>query len=124
MGGHVAAGTMALSQTTGFGDDIRVLAVLADERSPFAPDVPTARELGFDVKMSSLRGIVGPADMDAALADRLRAALAQVNANPDFQAMMAEQGNPIAFLGGDDFARAAIEQSAIAKSIWEETPWQ
>ncbi|WP_236638176.1 tripartite tricarboxylate transporter substrate binding protein [Mangrovicoccus ximenensis] len=41
MGGHVAAGTMALSQTASFGEELRVLAVLADERSDFAPDVPT-----------------------------------------------------------------------------------
>ncbi|WBU53977.1 tripartite tricarboxylate transporter substrate binding protein [Paracoccus sp. SCSIO 75233] len=124
MGGHVAAGTMALSQTTSFGDDIKVLAVLADERSSFAPDVPTAKELGYDVEMSSLRGIVGPAGMDPALADQLRQALSAVNDNPEFQAMMAEQGNPMAFVTGDDFAKLAAEQSAIAKSIWEPTPWQ
>lgn len=124
MGGHVAAGTMALSQTTAFGDEIRVLAVLAEERSSFAPDVPTAKELGYDVEMSSLRGIVGPAGMDPDLADRLRQALSAVNDNPEFQTMMAEQGNPMSYLSGEDFAKAAAEQSAVAKSIWDTTPWQ
>lgn len=124
MGGHVAAGTMALSQTTAFGDEIRVLAVLAEERSSFAPDVPTAKELGYDVEMSSLRGIVGPADMEPDLADRLRQALSAVNDNPEFQTMMAEQGNPMSYLSGEDFAKAAAEQSAVAKSIWDTTPWQ
>ena len=107
MGGHVAAGTMTLGQTTNFPDELRVLAVLADERSAFRPDVPTAAELGYDVKMSSLRGIVGPADMDADTAEKLRAALGAVNANPEFQTMMAEQGSPIAFMVGDDFAATA-----------------
>ena len=124
MGGHVAAGTMTLGQTTNFPDELRVLAVLADERSAFRPDVPTAAELGYDVKMSSLRGIVGPADMDADTAEKLRAALSAVNANPDFQTMMAEQGNPIAFMVGDDFAATAAAQNQVAADIWAETPWK
>ncbi|MEC8631094.1 MAG: tripartite tricarboxylate transporter substrate binding protein [Pseudomonadota bacterium] len=124
MGGHVAAGTMTLGQTTNFPDELRVLAVLADERSAFRPDVPTAAELGYDVKMSSLRGIVGPADMDAETAEQLRAALSAVNANPDFQTMMAEQGNPIAFMVGDDFAATAAAQNQVAADIWAETPWK
>ena len=124
MGGHVAAGTMTLGQTTNFPDELRVLAVLADERSAFRPDVPTAAELGYDVKMSSLRGIVGPADMDAETAEKLRAALSAVNANPDFQTMMAEQGNPIAFMVGDDFAATAAAQNQVAADIWAQTPWK
>lgn len=124
MGGHVAAGTMTLGQTTSFPNELRVLAVLSNERSPFRPDVPTAKELGFDVQMSSLRGIVAPAGMDPGLADRLRAALTAANANPDFQTMMAEQGNPIAFMVGDDFAATAAAQDGVATKIWAETPWK
>ena len=124
MGGHVAGGTMTLGQTTNFPDELRVLAVLAGERSPFRPDVPTAKELGFDVQMSSLRGIVAPAGMDKAMADQLRAALTAVNENPEFQAMMAEQGNPIAFMVGDDFAATAAKQDGIAAEIWANTPWK
>ncbi|BBI64883.1 hypothetical protein HSBAA_61890 [Vreelandella sulfidaeris] len=37
MGGHVAMGTMAYSQTVGFEEELRVLAVLADERLEQAP---------------------------------------------------------------------------------------
>ena len=124
MGGHVAAGTMTLGQTTSFPEELRVLAVLADERSPFRPDVPTAKELGFDVQMSSLRGIVAPAGLDAAMTEKLRAALTAVNGNPEFQKTMAEQGNPIAFMVGDDFAATAAEQDAVAAKIWAETPWK
>jgi len=124
MGGHVSGGTMTLGQTTNFPDELRVLAVLAGERSPFRPDVPTAKELGFDMQMSSLRGIVAPAGMDKAMADQLRAALTAVNENPEFQAMMAEQGNPIAFMVGDDFAATAAKQDGIAAEIWANTPWK
>ncbi|MEZ5652830.1 MAG: tripartite tricarboxylate transporter substrate binding protein [Burkholderiaceae bacterium] len=124
MGGHVNAGTMTLSQTTSFQDDLRVLAVLDDERSPFRPDVPTARELGYDVQMSSLRGIVAPAGLDPKVTARLREALRAVNANAEFQAAMAKQGNPVAFVVGDDFAKVAAKQDAVAKAIWQATPWK
>ena len=124
MGGHVAAGTMTLGQTSNFPDELRVLAVLAEERSPFRPDVPTAKELGYDVQMSSLRGIVAPAGLDEATTEQLVRALSAVNENPAFQAMMAEQGNPIAFMAGDDLAETAAKQDAIAAQIWAETPWK
>jgi len=124
LGGHVAAGTMALSQTTEFKGDLRVLAVLSDERSSFRPDVPTAKELGYDVNMSSLRGIVGPAGMAPEIAEKLQAALVAVNENPAFQKRMAEQGNPIAFAAGDDFKTIAKSQDSIVRSIWEKTPWK
>lgn len=124
IGGHVAAGTMALSQTVGFEDQLKVLAVLSDERSPFAPDVPTAKERGFDVQMSSLRGLVAPAGLDPAVSGKLLSALAEVNANPEFQTMMAEQGNPMNYLAGADFAAIAETQSEVARTIWETTPWK
>ncbi|SPF81760.1 tripartite tricarboxylate transporter substrate binding protein [Pseudoprimorskyibacter insulae] len=124
MGGHVAAGTMTLGQTTNFPDELRVLAVLGDERSPFAPDVPTAKELGFDVTMSSLRGIVAPAGLEVDVAEKLRAALDAVNANEAFQTTMAEQGNPMSFALGADFEAVAQAQDAVAARIWETTPWK
>jgi tripartite-type tricarboxylate transporter receptor subunit TctC len=124
MGQHVAAGTMALSQTVAFKDDLRVLAVLSDKRSAFRPDVPTAKELGFDVKMSSLRGIVAPAGLAPEIEEKLVKALKAVNADKDFQAMMADQGNPISFVPGKAFEATAQQQDGVAKSIWQKTPWK
>ena len=124
MGQHVAAGTMTLSQTVSFQDELRVLAVLSDERSTFRPDVPTAKELGYDVQMSSLRGIVAPAGLPVEIEEKLRKALIDVNAMEDFQSMMAKQGNPISFIAGEDFEATAKQQDGVARSIWEKTPWK
>ena len=83
-----------------------------------------AKELGYDVQMSSLRGIVAPAGLDEATTEQLLRALSAVNENPDFQEMMAEQGNPIAFMVGDEFAATSAKQDGIATQIWAETPWK
>ncbi|MBP1852764.1 tripartite tricarboxylate transporter substrate binding protein [Rhizobium halophytocola] len=124
LGGHVAAGTMALSQTTEFKDDLRVLAVLSKERSPFRADVPTAKELGYDVNMSSLRGIVGPAGIPPEVAKKLQAVLTAVNNDADFQKTMADQGNPMAFAVGDAFRDIAETQDNVVGALWEKTPWK
>ncbi|MEE2860449.1 MAG: tripartite tricarboxylate transporter substrate binding protein [Paracoccus sp. (in: a-proteobacteria)] len=124
MGGHIAAGTMALSQTTGFENEMRVLAVLSDERSEFAPDVPTAAEQGIDIRMSSLRGLVAPAGLEPQVQETLEAALMRVNETPEFQAMMASQGNPMSYVSGEGYADIAQQQADIAAEIWKNTPWQ
>lgn len=124
LGGHVAAGTMALSQTTEFKDDLRVLAVLSKERSSFRADVPTAKELGYDVNMSSLRGIVGPAGLPPEVTKKLEDALTAVNKDPEFQKTMAEQGNPMAFAVGDTFRDIAKTQDGVVGALWEKTPWK
>lgn len=124
LGGHIASGTMTLGQTTKYQDQIRVLAVLSDKRSPFRPEVPTAKELGYDIQMSSLRGIVAPKGLPADVQKRLQKALDEVNANPEFQELMAKQGNPIAYMPSDVYTRVAKTQSEVAKSIWEKTPWK
>ena len=58
MGGNIdAAGlnlTEALDQIR--RGDFRALAVMADERLPIIPDVPTTVELGYDVVYSTVRG--------------------------------------------------------------------
>ena len=40
--------------------DLRVLAVLGSARDPVFPDVPTAAELGYDVRLDMWRGIAVP----------------------------------------------------------------
>ncbi|WP_413206118.1 tripartite tricarboxylate transporter substrate binding protein [Rhodospirillum sp. A1_3_36] len=124
MGGHVMAGTMTLGQTVGYEDNLRVLAVLDSERSPFAPDVPTAKELGYDVEMGSYRGLVAPAGLPEAVREKLLTALRAVNDNPEFQKTMVEQGNPASFVAGDDFAALAGKQASVAAKIWNATPWK
>ncbi|WP_251979032.1 Bug family tripartite tricarboxylate transporter substrate binding protein [Salinicola avicenniae] len=67
IGGHVDAFTGDISETQGFleSGDLRILAVLSDERLPgeFA-DIPTAKEQGIDAVGPNWRGFYMPADID------------------------------------------------------------
>ncbi|QFT84623.1 Tripartite tricarboxylate transporter family receptor [Halomonas sp. THAF12] len=124
MGGHVAMGTMAFSQTVGFEDELRVLAVLADERLEQAPDVPTAKELGFDIEMGSFRGLAAPSDLPDDVRAALLSALEEVAEDDAFRADMAQQGNPLSVIYGDDYRDLAEAQDEVARRTWEETPWK
>ncbi len=56
---------------------IRILAVTTAERSPALPDVPTLRELGYDVVVDQWMALLAPAKVPPAILDRLNA---EVNA--------------------------------------------
>ncbi len=66
LGGHVQAFSGDISEAQGFMDsgDIRVLAVLSDERLPGnLADLPTAKEQGIDAVGANWRGFYGPGGM-------------------------------------------------------------
>lgn len=124
MGRHVDMGTMAYSQTVGFEDELRVLAVFADERLEQAPDVPTAKEQGFDIEMGSFRGIVAPAGLPEDVRESLVTALAEVAQDAEFMAAMERQGSPVQFTEGEAYQTLAESQDEVARHIWETTPWK
>lgn len=66
VGGHIEAFTGDISEAQGFMEsgDLRVLAVLADERLPGKfNDIPTAKEQGIDAVGPNWRGFYMPADI-------------------------------------------------------------
>ncbi|WP_428981173.1 tripartite tricarboxylate transporter substrate-binding protein [Marinomonas rhodophyticola] len=124
MGEHVDMGTMAFSQTVGFDDELRVLAILSDKRLPQAPNVPTAKELGYNVVMGSYRGLVAPAGLPEATLKKLKVALDKLSEDPDFLEDMKNRGTPVQYNSGVAYEFLAQEQNEIAKKIWQETPWK
>ena len=54
---------------------IRILAVSGGKRSPFAPELPTYKEQGFDVEGSGWYAVFAPAATPRKMIDRLNGAL-------------------------------------------------
>lgn len=63
----------------------KVLAVMSDKRDPNFPDVPTFRELGYDVVWGSFRLVAVPSDVDPEKRAVLETAFAKVFDDPNFQ---------------------------------------
>ncbi|HSW05809.1 Bug family tripartite tricarboxylate transporter substrate binding protein [Aquabacterium sp.] len=94
MGGMV---DMVSAPLTAFVANIKAgklkgLAVTSKKRFPLLPDVPTAIEQGFEVEASVWFGVVGPAQLPAAVVKRLNTEINAVLALPEVSARLQEYG--------------------------------
>ncbi|MCZ8276852.1 MAG: tripartite tricarboxylate transporter substrate binding protein [Acetobacteraceae bacterium] len=71
----------------------RALAIMAPARNPMFAQVPTLNEtLGINYSVGAWRGIAGPRNMPAEIANTLGAALKRAFDNREFQDFMASRG--------------------------------
>jgi tripartite-type tricarboxylate transporter receptor subunit TctC len=101
----VAADIRALVQ----GGKARLLAVAGEQRDATFPDVPTFRELGYDLVAKPWYGLFAPAGTPPAAVDRLaKAAMAAVN-DPGLNKRLVEMGLEPTGTGPDRLAAALKE---------------
>jgi tripartite-type tricarboxylate transporter receptor subunit TctC len=70
----------------------RGLAVLSEQRWSLVPNVPTAREQGFDVVVVGWHGLMAPAGTPRALIDRLNKEWVQIVARPEVEERLKKLG--------------------------------
>jgi tripartite-type tricarboxylate transporter receptor subunit TctC len=111
LGGHVA-GTFANSDDlVRFKDQIRILSVATEQRFQDFPNVPTFKELGFDIVLATDRGVAVPPGTPEPVIQKLEAAFIEIARNPEIQAEMKKQGFvPVAM--GHKESKAYIEKTA------------
>ncbi|MCA0919257.1 Bug family tripartite tricarboxylate transporter substrate binding protein [Pseudooceanicola nanhaiensis] len=123
MGGHVAMGILNISEVASFQDELNLLGVATEERSDFAPDLPTFREQGIDLINGSMRGFVAPAGLPEDVVAKLDGAFEQMAGDPEFLKAMADTANPVEVVTGDDFKQLTSDLYDLANKVWQETPW-
>jgi tripartite-type tricarboxylate transporter receptor subunit TctC len=95
MGGHVdLAGTSVASALPLLqGGKVRALAVTSGKRSAALPDVPALSELGYPkFNMVEWYGVFGPANLPAAIADKLNAEINKVIKSAAVHQAIVDQG--------------------------------
>lgn len=81
------------------GDKVKALAVMATERSPFLPDVPTMVESGYkDMESSLWFGVVAPAKAPKDILDMVNRDCNRVLADPAIRKRIEESGGKV--MGG------------------------
>lgn len=117
LGGRVDAALQWPSQFKAQADahELRVIAVTSPERIPVMPDVPTAKEQGYDLNLVMWRGLAAPKGTPKDVIAKLEDAVRNVVTGPRFKELSASLGFEPGFLPAADFgALVADDDMAIA----------
>ncbi len=104
LGGSVDAGASVPSTVAGEVEEglLRVLAVACDERIEQFPDVPTLKELGYEVSMPAWYSIFSKSDVPEAVRAAIEAAFVAAANDPDVLAAAAEANIVLTGTGSED----------------------
>lgn len=81
----------------------KVLVIPSEVRDPNFPDVPTMKELGYDVVLELFRGISVPKGTPADIIKKLEAAFQKGSQEPAFIEFSKKNSFNISFMGQDEF---------------------
>ncbi|WP_312934595.1 tripartite tricarboxylate transporter substrate binding protein [Stutzerimonas nitrititolerans] len=92
LGNQVSASWGYTTVAANHREKVRMLAVASEERHPMFPDVPTFKELGYDMLGGAYRGMAVPKDTPAETTEKLSGIFGKINQNPEFRKQMEELG--------------------------------
>jgi tripartite-type tricarboxylate transporter receptor subunit TctC len=92
LGDQVAAEWGYTSVGAQQGDQVRMLAVAMDARHPLFPEVPTFKELGFELASGAYRGVAVPKSTPEALRQEISDVIGAINKDPEFRKRMEADG--------------------------------
>jgi len=122
LGGHVDAvvqfpGALAGPVKQG---QVRLLATLTQARDPAWPDVPTAREQGFDVALDAWRGIAVPRGTPAEIVSTLENSIRKTAESAEFGAAAAKLAVRPAFLPAAEFSDLIAKEDAFLSRLMQQ----
>ena len=116
---NVAEGVIEMRQNV-----LRPLAQMGETRWQPLAEVPTLRELGFDVIEGSMRGMAAPAGMPPAVLERLALSVRRTVEDPEFQAAAVQQNLPLRFLAPAAYDAELRGLQARYQALWAAHPWR
>jgi tripartite-type tricarboxylate transporter receptor subunit TctC len=84
---------------------LRPLAIFSARRSKQLPDVPTLKELGYDVEYYLWVGIFAPKGTDPAVVSTLRGAIGKAVQSDQFRTALVNAGQELDYLDGPEFQK-------------------
>ncbi len=105
LGQHIDAVAVSYAEVANYVEsgDLKVLAVMSDNRLESIPDVPTCKEAGYDVVLGTWRGIGVPKDTPDEVVDQLYAIFTEAAESDAFVEFMNNSNNVIEILDGEAF---------------------
>ncbi len=126
LGRQIAIGSMNMAE--GMNETrqglIRPLGQMAARRWEAAAEIPTFRELGFDVIEGSMRGMAAPAGLPPEVLARLALSVQRVVENAEFRAAAAQQLLPLRFLAPAAYSAELQGLQRHYTALWQQHPWR
>jgi tripartite-type tricarboxylate transporter receptor subunit TctC len=97
---------------------LRILAMPTDARSDVFPDVPTAKELGFNASLDLFRGLSVPPNTPTEIKQILADAMTKAANSKAFQDLAKKKGFKVAPLGHEAFSTLLAEENAKVRAIF------
>ncbi len=120
LGGHVQGLMTYTTMGINHADDLKILAVAAEERNPALPDVPTFKELGYDYVEGAYRGISGPPGLSEDIIQQLADAFAEINQQPEYVQKMKDMGFEILDYNPEQSKELISKRKAYYEKILKE----
>jgi tripartite-type tricarboxylate transporter receptor subunit TctC len=122
LGGHIDVGDSNLTQKGKVDAGLlRFLANMSEKRTTGLEDVPTLKELGYNVTYSVNRGIMVPKGTPAAAIAKLNDACAKATKEPEFAKAMLLQGTEVYYLDPkgyvDYLKKTDVQTKDISKAL-------
>ena len=105
------------------GAPMRNIGQFSPARTTVAPELATAREQGYDIELSSLRGMAAPKGLPPEIRDRLVKAVAAAAADAEFLSKATSVFAPLRYLSPADFDREIKQAEVGFRQLWKELPW-
>lgn len=100
-----------------FPDQLKALAIFAQERSATLPDVPTAAEQGFDTEINVTRGVLLPPGAAPELVALYEERIAKALEDPAAIEAMGKMGNSVRFRDAEAYSAWWAEQADTWESV-------
>ena len=95
---------------------LRALAQFGEKRAAAAPDVPTLKELGYDVEFSLWVGVFAPKGTPDPVIAVLRENIGKVAKSDQFKTAISNIGDEVAYLDAPEFAKFWDEDAKRVES--------
>jgi len=116
-GGHIELVSVSPAEVRGQieAGTVKMLAVMAEERDPLFPDVPTFKECGYDVVFGTWRGLALPQGVPAEERQILIDAFTKAYEDPDFVTQAQNLGLGLAYQNDADFTAFLADNYAMVE---------
>lgn len=113
LGEHIDAVAVSYAEVANYVEsgDLKVLAVMSENRLDSIPDVPTCKEAGYDVVLGTWRGLGVPKDTPDEVVEQLYTIFSQAAESDAFVEFMNNSNNVIDIMDGKTF------EERIAKDL-------